>query len=74
MLVTIIYNTDFGEQAASLKGDVQLEWANCSVNKIGVKDSLVGAKYQVQLNGNIVYTGQEPTDNTTIINSIRERL
>ncbi len=74
MLVTIIYNTDFGEQAASLKGDVQLEWADCSVNKIGVKDSLVGAKYQVQLNGNIVYTGQEPTDNTTIINSIRERL
>ena len=74
MLVTIIYNTDFGEQAASLKGDVQLEWADCSVNKIGVKDSLVGAKYQVQLNGNIVYTGQEPTDNTTIINSIKEKL
>ena len=74
MLVTIIYNTNFGEQAASLKGDVQLEWANCSVNKIGVKDSLVGAKYQVQLNGNIVYTGQEPTDNTTIINSIKEKL
>jgi|TARA_R100000742_G_C4238284_1_gene58482 hypothetical protein len=74
MLITIIYNTDFGEQAASLKGDVQLEWADCSVNKIGVKDSLVGAKYQVQLNGNIVYTGQEPTDNTTIINSIKERL
>jgi len=74
MLVTIIYNTDFGEQAASLKGDVQLEWADCSVNKIGVKDSLVGAKYQVQLNGNIVYAGQEPTDNTTIINSIKERL
>ena len=74
MLVTIIYNTDFGEQAASLKGDVQLEWSDCSVNKIGVKDNLVGAKYQVQLDGNIVYTGKEPIDNTTIINSIKERL
>jgi len=74
VLVTIIYNTNFGEQAASLKGDVQLEWADCSVNKIGVKDSLVGAKYQVQLNGNIVYTGKEPTDNTTIINSIKKRI
>ena len=74
MLVTIIYNTDFGEQAASLKGDVQLEWADCSVNKIGVKDNLVGAKYQVQLDGNIVYTGKEPIDNTTIIDLIKERV
>ena len=31
-------------------------------------------KYQVQLKGNIVYTNQEPTDSTTIINSIKERL
>ena len=38
MLVTIIYNTNFGEQAASLKGDVQLEWANCSVNKMLVME------------------------------------
>ena len=74
MLVTIIYNTNFGNEAATLKGDILQEWPDCKVNKIGVKDSLVGAKYQVQLNGNIVYTGQEPTDNTTIINSIKEKL
>ena len=74
MLVTIIYNTDFRVQADTLKADILQEWPDCSVNKIGVKDNLVGAKYQVQLDGNIVYTGKEPIDNTTIINSIKERL
>ena len=74
MLVTIIYNTDFGTQAATLKGDILEEWSDCNVNKMGVRGSLVGAKYQVQLDGEIVYRGQVPTDSTTIINSIRERL
>ena len=74
MLVTIIYNTDFGEQAANLKGDILQEWPNCNVNKMGVNDSLVGARYQVQLDGSVVYRGQVPTDSTTIINSIKERL
>ena len=74
MLVTIIYNKDFGEQAATLKGDILEEWSDCKVNKMGVNDSLVGARYQVQLDGNVVYRGQVPTDSTTIINSIKERL
>ena len=74
MLVTIIYNTDFGEQAANLKADILQEWPDCNVNKMGVNDSLVGARYQVQLDGSVVYRGQVPTDSTTIINSIKERL
>ena len=45
-----------------------------NLNKMGVNDSLVGARYQVQLNGSVVYRGQVPTDSTTIINSIKERL
>ena len=55
VLVTIIYNTDFGTQAATLKGDILEEWSDCNVNKMGVRGSLVGAKYQVQLDGEIVY-------------------
>ena len=34
----------------------------------------MGAKYQVQFDGSIIYTGQTPVDNTTVINSIKERL
>ena len=74
MLVTIIYNIDFSSQAADLKGDILDEWSDCSVNKMGVRDSIGGAKYQVQLDGSVVYRGQTPTDSTTIINSIKERL
>ena len=74
MLVTIIYNTHFRNEAATLKGDILQEWPDCKVNKMGVKDSLSGAKYQIQLDGNILYRGETPTDSTTIINSIKERL
>ena len=74
MLVTIIYNTEYSSEAASLKGAILEEWSDCKINKIGVRDSLVGARYQVQLDGSVIYRGQTSTDNTTIINSIRERL
>ena len=74
MLVTIIYNTDFRVQADTLKADILQEWPDCRVNKMGIKNSIFGTKYQVQLKGNIVYTNQEPTDSTTIINSIKESL
>jgi len=74
MLVTIIYNTDFRVQADTLKADILQEWPDCRVNKMGVKHSLSGAKYQIQLDGNILYRGETPTDSTTIINSIKERL
>ncbi len=74
MLVTIIYNMNFGTEAASLKSDILQEWPDCNVNKMGINNTLFGCKYQVQLEGNVVYTNQEPTDNATIINSIKERL
>ena len=74
MLVTIIYNTHFRNEAATLKGDILQEWPDCKVNKMGINNTLFGCKYQVQLEGNVVYTNQEPTDNTTIINSIKEKL
>jgi|TARA_R100000482_G_scaffold100494_1_gene43897 hypothetical protein len=74
MLVTIIYNTNFNSNVDSLVDDLKQEWVECKVNKLGVTDSLMGAKYQVQFDGNIIYTGQTPGDNTTIINSIKERL
>ena len=48
MLVTIIYNTNFKSNADSLRNDIKQEWADCNVNKLGVTESLIGAKYQVQ--------------------------
>ena len=74
MLVTIIYNTDFRDNAGSLKAAVMTEWSDASVNMVGIRDTLNGAKYQIQHNGGIVYSSITTTDNTTIINSIRERL
>ena len=74
MLVTIIYNTDYRSEASSLKGAVLEEWTGVNVNMMGINDAINNAKYQVQLDGGIVYTGTRPTDNDTIINSIQERL
>ncbi len=74
MLVTIIYNTDYRSEANSLKLDVINEWSDASVNMMGINDSINNAKYQIQLDGNVVYSGVNTTDNTTIINSIKERL
>jgi len=74
MLVTIIYNVDFRDEANSLKAEVVSEWSDVSINMMGINDTINDAKYQIQLNGGIVYTGVEATDNTTIINLIEERL
>ena len=74
MLVTIIYNVDFRDEANSLKAEVVSEWSDVSINMMGINDTINDAKYQIQLNGGIVYTGVEATDNTTIINSIKDRL
>ena len=74
MLVTIIYNTDYRSEAGSLKGAVLEEWSDASVNMMGIRDAINRAKYQIQLDGGIVYTGTRPTDNDTIINSIKARL
>ena len=74
MLITIIYNTDYRSEASSLKLDVINEWSDASVNMMGIKDSINKAKYQIQLDGSVVYSGVNTIDNTTIINSIKERL
>ena len=74
MLVTIIYNTDYRDEANSLKSDIIDEWLDASVNMMGIKDTINNAKYQIQLDGTVVYSGQSATDNTTVINSIKERL
>tara|TARA_B100000900_G_scaffold401956_1_gene407227 strand:+ start:363 stop:587 length:225 start_codon:yes stop_codon:yes gene_type:complete len=74
MLVTIIYNTDFKSNVDSLVDDLKEEWVGIKINKLGVEGSFNGTRYQVQYEGDIVYTGQTPEDNTTIINSIKERL
>jgi hypothetical protein len=74
MLVTIIYNTDYRSAANSLKSDVLDEWSDASVNMMGINDTINKAKYQIQLDGSVVYSGVNTTDNTTIINSIKERL
>jgi|TARA_B100000085_G_scaffold282531_1_gene311212 hypothetical protein len=74
MLVTIIYNTDFRSEANSLKMEVINEWSDASVNMMGIRDAINNARYQVQLDGAVVYSGQTAVDNTTVINSIKDRL
>ena len=74
MLVTIIYNMDYRSEANSLKSDIIEEWSDASVNMMGINDTINNAKYQIQLDGSVVYSGVNTTDNTTIINSIKERL
>jgi len=74
MLVTVIYNTDFRTEANSLKSEIINEWSDASVNMMGIKDAINNAKYQIQLDGAIVYSGQTAVDNTTVINNIKDRL
>jgi len=74
MLVTIIYNTDFRTEANSLKSEIINEWSDVSVNMMGINDAINNAKYQIQLDGAVVYSGQTAVDNTTVINNIKDRL
>ena len=74
MLVTVIYNTDFRTEANSLKSEIINEWSDASVNMMGINDAINNAKYQIQLDGAVVYSGQTAVDNTTIINNIKDRL
>ena len=74
MLVTIIYNTDYRDEANSLKSDVLNEWSDANVNMMGIRDAINNARYQIQLDGAIVYSGQSAENNTTIINNIKDLL
>jgi len=74
MLVTIIYNTDYRTEARALKEEIVNEWSDASVNMMGIKDTINNAKYQIQLDGSVVYSNVNTTDNTTIINLIKENI
>ena len=74
MLVTIIYNTDYRNEANSLKSDVLDEWSDANVNMMGIRDAINNARYQIQLDGAVVYSGQSAGNNSTIINNIKELL
>ena len=75
MLITIIYNTDYRDEANSLKLDVINEWEDVSVNLMGIRDAINNAKYQVQIDRDVIYHSDSVTDNNSIIiNSIKERL
>ena len=74
MLIVIVYSEGFESNAKSLRAAVKEKWDDASVNMMGIKDSINKAKYQIQLDGSVVYSGVNTIDNTTIINSIKERL
>ena len=74
MLVTIIYNTDYRDEANSLKSDVLDEWSDANVNMMGIRDAINNARYKIQLDGAVVYSGQSAGNNSTIINNIKELL
>ena len=74
MLVTIIYNTDYRDEANSLREEVINEWSDASVNMMGIRDAINNARYQIQLDGAVVYSGQSAVDNTIVINNIKDML
>ena len=47
MLVTIIYNTDYSNEATNLKTDILNEWSECKINKLGITNTINNAKYQI---------------------------
>ena len=74
MLVTIIYNIDFRSNAYSLKESILDEWDDADINLLGINNTLNNAKYQVQFNGNIIYSSRIVTCNASIISLIEDIL
>ncbi len=74
MLVTIIYNISFRDEAGSLDTVIKERWDDAETNLLGIRDQLGGARYQVQLNGTIVYRGDTPGSNSEILNLIQNGL
>ena len=54
MLITIIYHTDYRDEANSLKVDIIEEWSDASVNMMGIRDAINNDRYQIQLDGAVV--------------------
>ena len=75
MVVVIIYSEQFKSNAKSLRDAVKNKWPDAGVNLMGTfGKSNDFSKYQIQLDGAVVYSGQTAVDNTTVINSIKDRL
>ena len=75
MLIYVVYSQGFESNAKSLRTAIKNEWSDFSVNLMGAygkTDSF--AKYQIHIDKDIIYSSESVTDNTTIINLIRERL
>ena len=74
MLVTIIYNISFRDEAGSLDTAIKERWNDAQTNLMGVRDNIGGAQYQVQLNGAIIYRGNIPGSNSEILSLIEDGL
>jgi hypothetical protein len=74
MEITVIYHTDFNNEALLLKKDLREKWSNASINMMEIRNHIGGAKYQIQLGRSIVTKATTPIANTTVINLIEERL
>ena len=74
MEIIVVYHTDFKNEALLLKKDLREKWSDASINMIGNRDHIGGAKYQIQLGQSIVTKSTTPINNTTVINLIEERL
>ena len=75
MLIYVVYSQGFESNAKSLRTAIKNEWSDSSVNLMGAygkTDSF--AKYQIQIDKDIIYSSESVTDNTTIINLIKENI
>ena len=74
MLVTIIYNISFRDEAGSLDTAIKERWNDAQTNLMGVRDDIGGVRYQLQLNGAIIYRGDTPGSNSEILSLIEDGL
>ena len=74
MLVTIIYNISFRDEAGALDTAIKERWNDAQTNLMGVRDDIGGVRYQVQLNGAIIYRGDTPGSNSEILSLIEDGL
>ena len=75
MLIYIVFSAGYEDNAKSLRTAIKERWSDANVNMMGTfgkTDSFT--RYQVQIERDIIYHSNSVTDNTTIINLIRERL
>ena len=75
MLIVIVYSEQFTDNAKSLSDAVKQEWSDANVNLMGTfGKSESFSRYQVQIDRDVIYHSDSITDNTTIINLIKENI